>query len=180
MSEGEPNNYEDTMTEITDRDPSEMTHTELYDEWREVYERLLQPIEDGDEHDELWDRRGALWGEMKSRTDAEPPECPECGGQSWGQEYGEPKACTECDLHLGTNHEELIEAVGSYWRSVKSPPSESITSKEVEPRGLAFCVDCGHFSFNHDNTTPSNCHYCSVGPKSLIPGRELVDTYMAE
>lgn len=114
------------MTEhITRGDPSDMSHSALKNEWQEVAERLNTPTSDSEIHDRLWNRRTELWQEMKSRTDADPPECPGCGGSRWGQSPGEPKVCMECDLHLGSPRQDLIERIDEYWRAVKSPDGDT-------------------------------------------------------
>lgn len=104
----------------TDRNVSEMSHRELTREWDDVVE-AQRLTADADAEQELYDRRQELWNEMQSRVDAEPPTCPECGAQSWSQAMGEPKVCTECDLHLGFDHEDLAEQINDYWNTVQSP-----------------------------------------------------------
>ena len=54
---------------------------------------------------------------------------------------------------------------------------KKVTSTEVKKQGVAFCVDCHHFSFNHSNLVPDHCHYCNAGTKSLVPGPEFVGIY---
>ena len=114
------NTDEDLLRVITDRDPDEMEHHELYYEWHEAGE-AIRHVTDSEVQDKLHDRRIDLWNEMKSRVDAEPPECPECGTQSWSQTLGQPKICNGCDLHLGFDHEDLAERIDDYWTKVRSP-----------------------------------------------------------
>jgi len=108
-----------TPEAITNRSAEQMDHRELRNEWSDVVDQLYRgptPTE----HERLYERRHELWNEMKSRVDAEPPECPECGGQSWSQTRGEPKVCTDCDLHLAEDHVDLIQEIDAYWRTVKA------------------------------------------------------------
>ncbi|WP_311171775.1 ribbon-helix-helix protein, CopG family [Halobellus ordinarius] len=111
---------EDLLRVITDRDPSEMSHYELYYEWHEAAEAARKAT-DAEVQQELHDRQRDLWSEMESRVDAEPPECPECGGASWSQTLGEPKTCDRCGLILGFGHEDLIDRVDAYWDAVRAP-----------------------------------------------------------
>jgi len=113
------------MAEITTQDPTEMDGQDLYREWSEACEQLHHPSTlSRAEENRLWDRRRALWSEMKDRCDAEAPECPKCGGQQWAQEFGGPKYCTECDYHPTGERMELIQAIDSYWSSVQSADTE--------------------------------------------------------
>lgn len=98
----------------------DMGHEELRAEWQDVVEQLRGPIVDEEEDEQLWNRRRELWSEMQSRVDSEPPECPECGEASWSQTMGGPKHCDGCDLHLGEQHTDLIQAVDGYWDTVLS------------------------------------------------------------
>lgn len=110
---------------ITDRDPEKMDQDELTQEWHNAYERTeFGPLDDS-ERDEVWDRRRDLWQEMKSRSDVEPPECPECGGQRWVQAVGDPKHCGNCDLVLGPDHEDLIDQINSAWWAIQGRTEEA-------------------------------------------------------
>lgn len=106
------------MTVLTERDPSELSDVDLVAEWRETAERLHAAADR--DVDGLWDRRVDLWAEMESRTAVEPPECPECDAQSWTQEFGGPKICTECDLHLRMEHADLIAQIDEYHEHVQA------------------------------------------------------------
>lgn len=107
------------MTEITDRDPSEMSHDELREEWQETWERELSHSSlDGDEREELWERRQALWREMESRVDVEYPECPKCDGQRWAQSPGDPKHCSDCGYELGQQDMNIVEEIDDTWQQV--------------------------------------------------------------
>lgn len=116
------------MTEITDRDVSEMEKSELAAEYGEACEQCWHNyFETDEEADRVHDRRRELWNEMKGRTDAEPPECPrdECEGRRWGQVPGDPMVCLECDLHLNENHRDLHEEIHAYWEKVRAGPAEA-------------------------------------------------------
>lgn len=114
------------MTEVTERDPGEMDHDELRSEWSEAKERLFHPsLLSSEEEDKLGERASELWSEMRSRVDAEGPECPKCGGQRWGQEYGGPKHCKGCDYHPTLEEEDLIQDIDDYWSKVRSGPQEA-------------------------------------------------------
>lgn len=95
-------------------DPETMDHAEIREEYRDLTERRVH----GALPDEQADRMLALWTELKSRSDTEEPECPECGVRRWGWSPGEPIACMKCDLTLGENHEELIEDVENAWNAI--------------------------------------------------------------
>ncbi|WP_049985734.1 hypothetical protein [Halobellus rufus] len=117
MADGSP------LQVITDREPVEMEDYELIDEWEDVVDATYRSITDAEVEQALFDRRNDLWNEMTSRVDAEAPECPECGAQSWGQTRGEPKICRTCDYHLGIDDDDLGEAIDDYWNKVQSPDS---------------------------------------------------------
>ncbi|WP_199723091.1 hypothetical protein [Halobellus sp. Atlit-38R] len=121
VSDGGQTADESLLRVISDRDPAEMSHHDLYYEWHEVVEATYRSITDADVERTLTDRREELWNEMTSRVDAEAPECPECGAQSWGQTRGEPKICRSCDYHLGIDDDALGEAINDYWNAVQSP-----------------------------------------------------------
>ncbi|AAV44352.1 unknown (plasmid) [Haloarcula marismortui ATCC 43049] len=104
--------------EITDRPVEDLSKAALVAEWNEAYEQLQSGT--ALDRDSVWDRRRELWTEMRNRTDAEPPECPECGGDRWKQSMGGPKHCSDCGLALGEDHAELIQAIDSYWSSVQA------------------------------------------------------------
>ena len=113
------------MTDTLQADPDkldveEMTHAELRDAWKKLSEKLRTPVSDPDEDVRLNVLKMEIWNEMKSRTDAEPPECPECGSQRWSQSFDDPKECGGCGLHLTTRHDSLIEEVDTYWQEVTS------------------------------------------------------------
>lgn len=117
----------DAERATTDVDPAEMDDADIHDEWDRVAGLLdyggVATVEESD--DELWDRRVSLWNEMKSRADAEAPECPKCANQSWSQSVGGPKYCDQCDLHLGFSHQDLIDRIDDYWNTVRSVGAES-------------------------------------------------------
>ena len=108
------------MTELTDRDPSDLSADELRAEWREACERLQSHTVAEADKDDVHDRRRELWTEMQARVDAEPPECPECGGTSWSQTMGDPKECSECGFAPWERHQDLIDEINAYWRAVRS------------------------------------------------------------
>lgn len=105
-------------------DPKEMAHDELRNEYEDISERLRQGVADSEEDARLGDRRSDLWDEMTGRVDAEPPECPECGGTSWTQSVGDPKYCGSCGLALGFEHDDLIAEVDDYWEAVFAGPQD--------------------------------------------------------
>lgn len=107
---------------IGDEEPAVMDDDPLVAEWLELAHALDGPDYVG-EHDELtpaWERRVDLWREMKARTEAEEPECPECGGQDWHQTAGDPMHCGDCGIELGQPHMDTIDAVNEYWQEVRS------------------------------------------------------------
>lgn len=111
------------MTGLTERDPADMSRAELVNEWNEAWDRCYAHVfEDADEQAEVFDRRAALWNELRERTDAEPPACPECGERRWSQAAGEPKSCVGCDFHPGDRHEDLIHEIDQYWQQVQTVP----------------------------------------------------------
>lgn len=110
----------DVKHELTDRDVADLSKAALVAEWKQAYETLQISLPD-DEREQIWDRRQELWNEMKRRTDAEAPECPDCGTQRWVQSLGDPKHCGGCGLTLGERHEELIAEINAYWNKVQSP-----------------------------------------------------------
>jgi len=107
---------------LTDRPVEDMTKPALVAEWSEAAEALISRAVPTDERERYWDRRVDLWQEMKARVDAEAPECPECGAQSWGQNAGDPKQCGGCCIELGRRHEDLIERIDQFWDKVRSVP----------------------------------------------------------
>lgn len=123
MSESNEEYGGEVLHELTDRDVSEMSKAALVAEWRESCEQTR--LAGYDEYDEIMDRRVRLWQEMILRTNAEPPECPNCGGQDWHQNEGNPKWCGTCDLHLDDRHMDTIEAVDAYWDKVRAVPEEA-------------------------------------------------------
>lgn len=105
-------------------DPEDLDHSELREIWQNVYDLLIDgPPVDYDVESRLWDRRREIWDEMESRTDAEPPECPSCGAQSWSQEFGGPKSC-QCGYHPEAYEHDLVNGIDEYWSLVKSGPQE--------------------------------------------------------
>jgi len=116
---GEP---ADVVYEQTDRDVEDLSKAALVAEWGEIQESLQVGRWKQEERAEAVERSLRLWAEMRSRTDAEPPECPECEHTRWSQELGEPKRCRGCGLMLGECHRETIDAVDAYWRKVRAVP----------------------------------------------------------
>jgi hypothetical protein len=114
----------DIVHEVTDRPVEDLSREQLYAEWSEAYEQLLGTIPD-DRRDSLWDRRRDVWSEMRKRTEADPPTCPECGHDRWKQEFGGPKFCANCGIALGEEHRDLIEAIDAYWTAVQSTGGEA-------------------------------------------------------
>lgn len=114
------------MSDLIDESPpSEMSHDELRNEYGDISERLRQCVADPEENARLGDRRSDLWNEMVERVDAEPPECPECGGTGWTQSIGDPKYCTSCGLGLGFDHEDVIAEVDAYWEAIFAGPQDT-------------------------------------------------------
>jgi len=110
---------DDIIHEVTERDVSDISKAALYAEWSQAYEQLLGTVPD-DRRDELWSRRHDLWSEMRDRTDAEPPACPECGHTKWQQEFGGPKSCCGCGWTPTADEMDLIDAIDRYWSTVQS------------------------------------------------------------
>ena len=108
---------DDVKHTVTDRPVADLSTAALKAEWSEASEQLRGPMSD-ERQETVHDRRIVLWTEMRDRTDAEPPECPECGGQGWSQTMGDPKHCTSCGLELGPRRQDLVEEIDAYWRSV--------------------------------------------------------------
>jgi len=110
---------DDIKHEVTQRDVSDLSKAALYAEWSQAYEQLLGTVPD-ERRDDLWNRRRELWSEMRDRTDANPPECPECGHTRWQQEFGGPKSCCECGWTPTADEMDLIDAIDRYWSKVQS------------------------------------------------------------
>ncbi|MDS0280041.1 hypothetical protein NDI85_19845 [Halomicroarcula sp. S1AR25-4] len=109
---------DDVVHDLTNRPVGDLSQAALKAEWSEAYERLASgTVED---RDGTWDRRRDLWQEMRERTNADPPECPECGATSWSQEFGGPKHCNGCGWAPTDEDMELIQRIDSYWSSVKA------------------------------------------------------------
>lgn len=128
MTEHTDTNTEAAQTDDfgTEMQPTdEMDHSELRSEWENIVEQLRHGVPSEEDHARLADRRRALWDEMVDRSDADAPECPECGGTRWTQTIGDPKYCTGCDLGLGMQHEDLIAEVDAYWEAVLAGPQEA-------------------------------------------------------
>lgn len=104
----------------------ELSHEELRAEYQELLEKIRGEVPHDCRPVDLHDRRDEVWKEMKSRTDAEPPECPDCDGKSWAQTMGGPKRCTGCDKVLHEGDMELIEAIDNYWETVLSGGSRGV------------------------------------------------------
>lgn len=114
----------DTETEVkhelTDRGVGDLSKAALVAEWKQSFELSQQSFETDEEYNRVYGRRAELWSEMRKRTDAEPPECPECGSQKWHQSLGDPKHCGGCYIELGDRHEELIAEINAYWQKVRA------------------------------------------------------------
>lgn len=108
----------DVKHELTNRPVDQLSQAALKAEWSEAYERIASGTTE--DLDAAWDRRHELWQEMRDRTDADSPECPECGASSWSQELGGPKHCNGCGFAPTDEDMELIQEIDSYWRSVKA------------------------------------------------------------
>ncbi|WP_284007797.1 hypothetical protein [Haloarcula pelagica] len=139
---------DDVIHERTDRDVTDLSKAALVAEWSEICENLRHMHHGEDGHATAVDRRHELWTEMRARTDADPPECPECDGTRWTQAIGGPKHCTQCGLGLSEQHQETIEAVDDYWESVQSVPEDQrlVTDGGPEVVGhdrFQLCERCG-------------------------------------
>lgn len=108
------------MTELTDRDPSDMSDEDLRDEWDECFHRCHFATIGEEEQNRVYDRRAELWNELEDRSDATYPDCPECGDSEWLQSPGDPKSCGTCGLELGFRHEDLIEKIDLAWNRILS------------------------------------------------------------
>ncbi|MFC7077888.1 hypothetical protein [Haloarcula halophila] len=115
---------DDVVHERTDRDVTALSKAALVAEWSEICENLRHMHHGEEGHTAAVDRRHELWNEMRARTDADPPECPECDGTRWTQGMGQPKHCTQCGFALDERHQETIEAVDAYWETVQSVPED--------------------------------------------------------
>jgi len=111
---------EDVRHEVTDRPVEDLSGPALYAEWSEAYECLFGTGLDDETTERYRERRRAVWMEMEARTDAEPPECPECGHRGWSQVMGGPKECVGCGYAPTGDEMELIEAIDGYWSKVRS------------------------------------------------------------
>jgi hypothetical protein len=106
---------------IPTEDVREMDYAEIREQWEDIVDTLqTDPPAAHQVENQLWERRRDLFDEMKNRIDAEPPECPECSGQSWSQVMGGPKSCDQCDFHPAMEHEELIQEIDAFWNAVLS------------------------------------------------------------
>lgn len=155
---------DDVVPEVTDRSVEDLSKTALKREWSEACEQLRGPLPD-ERRETVLDRRTGLWNEMRDRTDAEPPACPECGGQRWSQAMGDPKECVSCGLMLGARHEDLIQEIDSYWRKVKATDvnaEDLITDggTTTRPGGAGEC--------------PQGCHHPVAGEQTMEYHEETV------
>lgn len=100
--------------EVSARDTDEMTIAELREEFSELQDEVdfWEPYEG---QEAALDRRDEVWKALRKRTDVEPPECPECDGQRWGQSPGDPVECLECGW---TATREVEEAVHEAWDQI--------------------------------------------------------------
>lgn len=62
-------------------------------------------------HEDAHERKSDVWQEIRSRTDVEEPECPECGARHWGQAPGDPVYCCECYTEGGHDIEVQVHDV---------------------------------------------------------------------
>lgn len=81
--------------EVCQTDPEELSLEELREEFKQVRGQM-DPFAPYESQRELADRRQALWGEIRRRTDVHLPKCRKCGGQRWSQNAGDPVTCRDC------------------------------------------------------------------------------------
>jgi Zn ribbon nucleic-acid-binding protein len=109
----------DVRHTLTNRDVEQLSKAALKAEWSETFEQIAAGV--AENIDKAWDRRHELWQEMRARTDADPPKCPECAETAgWSQELGGPKECNACGWMPSSEDMDLIEEIDSYWQSVKA------------------------------------------------------------
>lgn len=161
--------------EITDRPVEDLSKPALVAEWNEAYEQLQSGT--ALDRDSVWDRRQDLWMEMRNRTDAEPPECPECGGDRWKQSMGGPKHCSDCGLALGEDHADLIQEIDSYWSFVQSADAVS-TDDDLDPDTKDVLISASSSDIAHKRVTNLSSHEeafwrVSGTPQQTGPGRRV-------
>jgi len=172
----------DIIHEVTERDVSDISKAALYVEWSEAYEQLLGTVPD-DRRDELWNRRRDLWNEMRDQTDADPPECPECGHTRWQQEFGGPKSCCGCGWAPTADGMGLIDAIDRYWSKVKSI-DEDAADQLVTDGGLDMNIEklgttkangesWGEVADRLRDRDDDRWHYCACGARYRSRGPAL-------
>ena len=120
----------DVRHTLTNRDVEQLSKAALKAEWSETFGQIAAGV--AENIDKAWDRRHELWQEMRARTDADPPKCPECAETAgWSQELGGPKECNACGWMPSSEDMDLIEEIDSYWQSVRATDSaQSQTTTE--------------------------------------------------
>lgn len=95
-----------------DTDPEELSDDDLADEYLELNELRFSRMKSLDEKEAS--RRTAVWQELRSRSDVEQPECPECGESKWT--FTDHTECASCG-HGPTDHE-LVDEVHRGWEQI--------------------------------------------------------------
>jgi hypothetical protein len=109
------------MSEVTipddfeDVKPMQIPGDELVDLWKRVAEERAEGR--GHADPELVDLQIDLWQSIRRRSQAQEPECPDCGHQKWGQTMGNPAVCGRCSREARAEMEEAIHEV---WDRMKS------------------------------------------------------------
>ena len=86
------------VVDLDTADPvAELDGSELLDQHREIVQALYDDDRPGyDVSNEAIERAEALWSEVRSRTETDEPQCPDCGARRWAQAAGEPAICQGC------------------------------------------------------------------------------------
>jgi len=121
----------DVRHTLTNRDVEQLSKAALKAEWSETFEQIAAGV--AENIDKAWDRRHELWQEMRARTDADPPKCPECAETAgWSQELGGPKECNACGWMPSDENLALVEEIDSYWQSVQAIDSTQSQAETQE------------------------------------------------
>jgi len=135
---------------VSDRDTEEMTLAELREELDELQERVdfWEPYEG---QEAAWDRRDEVWAALRERADVDVPECPDCGGQRWGQSPGDPVECLECSANATADVE---EGVHDAWNAIAEGrvPDHRVYC-DPEGRRLSVVIADERLRFNDDRSS---------------------------
>ena len=98
------------VSALQDPEPvDELEDSDLLDQYREIAEEVFSEDQPASEFpDNAFDRANELWSEIRSRTEAEEPKCPECGSRRWSQAPGDPAVCRGCGREARADTEQEV------------------------------------------------------------------------